>query len=74
MSRRRTKKLSDQIRQAIDNSGQTRYAIAMATDLDQSALGKFVHGERGLSLESVDRIGEHLGLRIVMDHKPAKGR
>jgi transcriptional regulator with XRE-family HTH domain len=65
MAKRRTNKLSDQLRQAIDDCGQTRYQIAMATGLDQAALSKFHHGERNLSWDSVDRLGEYLGLRIV---------
>ncbi len=64
--------LSDQLRQAILNSGESRYQIANATGLGEAALSRFVHGERGLSLESVDRIATYLHLRIVMD-KPRKG-
>lgn len=65
--------LSDQIRQAMDDSGFSRYRIAKETGIDQSALGKFYHGERGLSTEAMDAIGEYLGLRIVMDRR-AKGK
>ena len=73
MAKRRTAKLSDQVRRAIDESGLTRYAIAKATGIDESALAKFFHGERGLSLASLDQLGEYLCLRIVMDGKP-KGK
>ena len=70
MAKQRTKKLTDQIRQAIDDSGQTRYRIAQDTDIDESALGKFYRGTRGLSLENLDLLCEYLNLRIVMDRKP----
>ncbi len=66
--------LSDQIRHAMDESGLSRYRIAKDTGIDQSALGKFYHGERGLSTEAMDAIGEYLGLRIVMDRQPKKGK
>jgi len=66
-------KLSDQLRRAIANCGQTRYQIAQATGIGQAALSRFVHGERGLSLESIDKLAEYLHLEVVMK-KPSKGR
>ena len=72
MARRRAKKLSDQMRRAIDESGQTRYRIAVETGIDQSALAKFYNGHRGLSMDAVDRLGEYLGLQIVTKRKPDK--
>jgi plasmid maintenance system antidote protein VapI len=75
MVKKHPKKLTDQLRQAIDDSGQTRYAIAQATEIDESALAKFYNGHRGLSLDNLDRLFEYLGLRIVMDRKPeTKGK
>ena len=64
--------LTDQLRQAVLNSGQSQYAICKATGIDKSALSRFVTGERGVSCEAMDILGEYLGLRIVAD-KP-KGR
>ena len=61
------KKLSEQIREAIDESGLTRYRIAQETGIDESALAKCDHGTRGLSLDALDRLGVYLGLRIVSD-------
>lgn len=59
-------KLSDQIRQAIEQCGQTRYAIAKTTGIDQSTLSRFVSGERGLPMNTLDRLADHLGLTITM--------
>lgn len=72
MEKTRRIKLSDAVRKAIDDSGESRYAIAKATGIDESALAKFYNGHRGITTDTLDRLGEHLGLRIVMDHKPAK--
>ena len=72
MRKKSTKKLSDQVRQALDDSGLTRYRIAKETGIDQSALAKFYNGHRGLSTDVLDRLGEYLGLRIEMDRKPNK--
>lgn len=65
-------KLSDQIRKAIRESGTTRYRIAQDCEIDESQLAKFYNGHRGLSMESLDRLSEYLGLRIVSDRKPKK--
>ncbi|HTM54860.1 MAG TPA: helix-turn-helix transcriptional regulator [Pirellulales bacterium] len=70
MARRRSSKLSDQIRQAIDESGLTRYRIAKETGIDESALAKFYNGRGGLSMEAVDRLGEYLQLTITLGRKP----
>ena len=60
------KKLSDQLRRAIASSGHTRYRISQETGINEAALGKFFHGERGLSLESIDRLAEFLNLQLVV--------
>jgi len=70
MAKRRTNSLSDQIRQAIDDSGCSRYRIAQATGIDESSLAKFYNGHRGLTLKSLDRLGKFLKLRIATDRKP----
>ncbi len=66
MRSKRTKKLSDQVRNAIDNSGVTRYRIAKEIQIDESALAKFYNGHQGLSLKALDRLGEYLGLEIII--------
>ena len=58
-------KLSEQIRQAIKASGMSRYAICKRLDFSESVMSKFMRGQCGLSLETIDRLGELLGLEIV---------
>ena len=63
------------MRKAIDDSGESRYAIAKATGIDESALSKFYNGQRGITTDTLDRLAEHLELRVVMDRKPkSKGK
>ena len=64
--------LTDQLRRAIETCGETRYAIAIATGVDQSTLSRFVNGERGLSMEAMDALGEYLELEIVTKRRPPK--
>jgi transcriptional regulator with XRE-family HTH domain len=68
----RTNALTDQLRQAIHDSGLTRYQIAKATGIDESALAKFYNGHRGLSMKALDALGEFLQLRITLGRKPGK--
>ena len=63
--------LTDQVRQAVDESSMSRNAIAKATGIDKGALSRFMSDNRGLSLATLDALGEVLGLRVVADI-PAK--
>ena len=72
MGKQQAQKLGDQIRQAVVDSGVTRYRIAKDCKLDEGSLSRFVHGHCGLSLESLDRLGEYLGLTIKA--RKRKGR
>ena len=56
--------LTEQLRQAVVNCGQTRYAISKATGVGADTLCRFVNGERFLSAEAIDALGEYLGLEI----------
>jgi len=74
MAKKRTKPLTDQLRQAIDDSGVTRYRIAQETGVSETALSLFYNGHRGLSMKNMNALGKYLNLRIVMDRKPTKGK
>ena len=62
---------TDQLRQAIKQSGFSQYRLAKLSGTDQSQLSRFMHGERGLSIEGIERICELIGARLVVDAKPA---
>jgi hypothetical protein len=49
----------------IADSGLSRYQIAKATGIDESALAKFFNGHRGLSMEALNAFGKCLELTIV---------
>ena len=72
MARRTIKKLTDQLRRAIEDSGFTRYEIAKATGIDESALAKFYNGRRGLSMKALNALGEFLQLKITLGRKAGK--
>jgi transcriptional regulator with XRE-family HTH domain len=60
----RSNLLTDQLRQAIDDSGLTRYRIAKETGISESALAQFYNGHRGLSMEALNALGKFLQLTI----------
>lgn len=70
MKDKRPDKPSEQLRRIIAESGLSRYEIFKRSGVEQSALSRFVHGERGLTTESIDKLAETLGLELVA--RPAK--
>jgi transcriptional regulator with XRE-family HTH domain len=70
---------SEQLRQAIESSGTSRYALARSVGISDSALSRFMSGERGLTLASLDKLADALGLEVFIGvqkiprHSP-KGR
>jgi transcriptional regulator with XRE-family HTH domain len=70
MAKKQPKTLTDQIRQAIDDSGLTRYRIAKETGISESTLSKFYLCQRGLSSKALDKLGECLQLTIYLGRKP----
>jgi hypothetical protein len=61
--------LEDQVRQAIERSGKSRYWLWKQTQIDQSALSKFVAGKAGLSVQSVNALLDALGLEVKLVKK-----
>ena len=47
---------SERLRRAIRESGESRYAISVRTGIDQASLCKFIQGQRGLGMDSIDRL------------------
>ena len=58
-------KLSNQIRQAVDASGLSRYRICKTLGIDQSTMSRFMSGQGGLSMEYLDALADLLELDIA---------
>ena len=69
---KRSNLVSDQLRQAIDDSGLTRYRIAKETGISETALSLFYNGQRGLAMKALNALGECLQLTINLGRKPGK--
>jgi transcriptional regulator with XRE-family HTH domain len=68
------KPLSEQLRDAIEKAGITRYELSKITGVSQSTLSKFILKQRpGLSFGAMDRVGLALGLVIVKKKSTKRG-
>jgi hypothetical protein len=65
------KRFEEQLRDAINGSGLSRYAICKEIGLPESTMSHFMAGNCGLSVESINRICELIGARLVAG-KPAR--
>ncbi|MCP3903274.1 MAG: helix-turn-helix transcriptional regulator [Planctomycetes bacterium] len=59
----------DTLRRAVEKSDESRYRIAHGSGVAASQLARLVSGERGLSVESVERLSDYLGLEIIIRPK-----
>ncbi len=64
------KRFSDQIRDAVNASGMSRYAICKAIGFSQAAMSRFMNGHAGVSLEILDKLAEVIGLEIATKPTP----
>ena len=67
-------RLFDTMRREIERSGTSRYAISKATGIDQSTLSRFVSGERGLPMKTLDILADYLDLNISTGKRRSKER
>ena len=56
-------KLSDQIRQAVDASGMSRYRISKELGISESTMSRFMAGS-GLMLDNLDALADLLELDL----------
>src|SRR5262245_13274844 len=82
---KKRRSFSDQIRDAINNCGTTRYALAKQVGVSGSVLSRFLAGKQGMTLETLDKLAAALGLEVLATvenvtrpkpkgRKPAKGK
>ena len=57
--------LTDQLIQTIEQSGLTQYRIAKDTGVSCPIVQRFVSRERGITLETADKLAEYFGMRLT---------
>ena len=66
--------LLDQIKQAIESSGQSRYAISQATGIDQAVLSRLMNGKGAMGFDTLERLTDFLGLEIIVGPKTTSSK
>jgi transcriptional regulator with XRE-family HTH domain len=61
--------LSSLIRRAIEESGESRYAIACKCGVQQSTLSRFMLRQGQISLETADKLIAGLGIEVKYTKK-----
>lgn len=66
--------VANKIREAILASGRSRYELALAAEIEQSQLSRFLGGQN-MGLPGLESLAAVLGLEIVVQaaHKPKEG-
>lgn len=65
-------RLIEAIAQAVEASGETRYRIAQESGVSASQLSRLVNGNRGLTVETIERLADYLGYEIALKPKARK--
>ncbi len=58
--------LTEQIQQAVDDSGLSRYRIAKILNVAESTMSRFMSWQGGLSNENLNRLADLLDLHITV--------
>ena len=59
----------EQVREAIDQSGKSRYRIAKDTGIGESQLSKLMSGTAGLSFPKLELLMDYLGYKVTLKRK-----
>jgi transcriptional regulator with XRE-family HTH domain len=63
------------IKAALESCGESRAQVARGSGVAESQLSRLVTGERGLSMDSAEKLADYMGLEIVVRPKRRrKGR
>ena len=66
--------IQEQLIDAIEASGQTRYQVAKGSGVAQSQISRLFNGESNMSTANIERIAEYLELEAVLRPKRKRGR
>lgn len=67
-------RILDAICEAIETSNKSRYRIAKETGISQAQLSRVMSGERGLSIDALERLADYLELEIIIRSRHRRKR
>lgn len=62
---RKPRPIDAELRKQIEKSGVTVYALAALADVTPQQVGRFVRGERDITLATAAKLAQALGLELV---------
>ena len=62
-------RLENALRRVIERSKLSRYSISKGTGISQGQLSRFLNRQRGLAVDSIERLANYLGLEIKIGLK-----
>jgi hypothetical protein len=66
------KSFSDQLRDAVKQSGKSQYLICQESGIHKSTMSRFVRGECGLGMDAIDRLIECINWQPVVNEQPRR--
>jgi transcriptional regulator with XRE-family HTH domain len=69
MTERQRRRLTSDIRRAIETSRISRYEIARRSGVTQASLSRFMAGKTSLTLDTIEKLAPVLGLEITAKKK-----
>jgi plasmid maintenance system antidote protein VapI len=57
--------LTEQLLDAIDNSGVTLYRVAKDAGISYAIIERFTKRERGITLETADKLAAYFGMKLT---------
>ncbi len=67
-------KLSEQVRKAVNASKLSRYRICQLAGIDNAVMSRFMAGDVGMRMATLDALAEVLELNIVTGSAARSGR
>jgi transcriptional regulator with XRE-family HTH domain len=65
-------RFSDELRQAVDACGMSRYRLCKELGIAESTVSRFMSGERGLTMKCLDALAALLDLHVAAGKRPKK--
>jgi len=66
--------LSETLKQAVKATGLSLYRVGLDSGVPDEVLGRWLKGERGITLASADKLADYFGLELTPRKAKGKGR
>ena len=64
--------MNEQLRDAIERSGKSRYRISLESGVSQAVLSRFVNGHADLTVATAEKLCKAIGAELILKTKKSK--